>query len=237
MDVRIIEPDVSPMQIQGPKSPLVVAALFGDWAATLKYFRCRETSLGDIPVVLARTGWSGEIGYEIFLRDGSRGDDLWEAVMKAGKPHRIMPAGPSEIRSIEGGILSYGCDIIREDNPFTIGLDRLVDLEQETDFIGKQALKRIRAAGVTRRLVGVEMVGEPLRCSLEDPWPVFDGDQVTGRMTRAAYSPRLKKNLGFANVPVNRSNHGDRLKIRTPVGMVQGTVVPKPFITSSKTVT
>jgi glycine cleavage system aminomethyltransferase T len=234
MDVRIIEPDASPMQIQGPKAPLVVATLFGDWAATLGYYRCRETHLGDIPVVLARTGWSGEIGYEIFLRDGSRGDDLWEAVMAAGKPHRIAPAGPSEIRSIEGGILSYGCDITREDNPFTIGLDRLVDLEQETDFIGKQALERIRAAGVTRRLVGVEMDGEPLCCSLEDPWPVFDRDQVIGRMTRAAHSPRLEKNLGFANVPVDKSNRGDRFMVKTPVGMVQGTVVPRPFITSNK---
>ncbi len=236
MDVSIIEPDVSPMQVQGPKSPLVIAKLFGDWAKELKYYRCKEACLGDIPVVLARTGWSGEIGYEIFLRDGSRGDELWEAVMEAGKPHGIAPGGPSEIRTIEGGILSYGCDITREDNPFVIGLERLVDLEQETDFIGKQALKRIMAEGVKRRLVGVELDGEPLSFSLEDPWPVYEGDTVVGRMTRATYSPRLKKNIGFANVPTEKADLGTKLIVETPVGKVQATVVPKPFFAPKKTI-
>lgn len=235
MKVSITEPDVSPMQIQGPKSPLLMAALFGDWAKKLKYYRCREARLGDIPVVVARTGWSGEVGYEIFLRDGSRGDELWEAVMRAGKPHQIAPAGPSEIRSIEGGILSYGCDMTREDNPFVIGLERLIDLDQEADFIGKEALRKVRAEGVKRRLVGVELDCEPLSFSLEDPWPIHGGGQIIGRVTRAAYSPRLRKNIGFANVPVEKADFGMTFVVETPAGKTQGTVVPRPFFKSKTT--
>lgn len=236
MNVTITEPDVSPMQIQGPKSPPLMAALFGDWARELKYYRCKEARLGDIPVVVARTGWSGEVGYEIFLRDGGRGDELWEAVMRAGKPHHIAPAGPSEIRSIEGGILSYGCDMTREDNPFTIGLERLMDLDQEANFIGKEALRRIKAEEVKRCLVGVELDSEPLSLSLEDPWPIYGGDEIIGRVTRAAYSPRLQKNIGFANVPAEKAHLGMTFVVETPAGKAQGTVVPKPFIKSNKTI-
>ncbi|MEE9229940.1 MAG: glycine cleavage system protein T, partial [Acidobacteriota bacterium] len=99
MKVTITEPDVSPLQICGPKSPQVLKTLFGDWALELKYYRLKETDVNGIPVVLARTGWSGEINYEIYLRDGSRGDELWEMVIEAGKPHNIAPATPSTIRS------------------------------------------------------------------------------------------------------------------------------------------
>ncbi|MEE9231016.1 MAG: glycine cleavage T C-terminal barrel domain-containing protein [Acidobacteriota bacterium] len=234
MDITVTEPDVSPLQLQGPKSPLVARALFGDWAAELKYYHLKEATLNGIPVVLARTGWSGEIGFEIFLRDASRGNELWEAVMDAGRPHNIAPIGPSEIRSIEGGILSYGCDMTRADNPFVIGLDRLVDLDQEADFIGKEALRRIKAEGVKRRLVGVEIHCEPISLSLEDPWPVSQDGRVIGRMTRCAHSPRLEKNIGFANVPVEVSDIGTRLVVETPVGRAAATVVAWPFFLRSR---
>ncbi len=156
--------------------------------------------------------------------------------MEAGKPHSIAPGGPSEIRTIEGGILSYGCDITREDNPFVIGLERLVDLDQETDFIGKEALRRIKTEGVKRRLVGVELDCEPLSFSLEDPWPVYVGEKVIGRMTRAAHSPRLRKNIGFANVPAEKAALGTHFVVETPAGKAQATVVPRPFFKSKKTI-
>jgi aminomethyltransferase len=236
MRVDIQEPDVSPLQLQGPKSPKVAAELFGTWAVELAYYRLRETRLGDIPVVLARTGWSGEIGFEIYLRDGSRGEELWERVMAAGRPHGIAPIAPSTIRSVEGGILSYVSDITRADNPFTLGLDRLVDLDQEADFIGKAALQRIRVEGVARRLVGVEMAGEPLESSNPEFWPVRSADRAVGHVTRCVYSPGLKKNIGFVNVPAELGAIGTELDIDTGGETRTARVVPTPFVESKKAI-
>ncbi|HET7088469.1 MAG TPA: glycine cleavage system protein T, partial [Anaerolineae bacterium] len=157
MRVNIAEPDVSPMQVQGPKSKQVIQALFGDQVLELPYYTFLETKLDGIPVIVTRTGWSAEVGYEIYLRDGSRGVELWERVMEAGKPHNIKPTGPSDIRRIEAGILNYGADMTLENNPYEVGLGWLVDEDKEADYIGKQALRRIKAEGVKRKLVGVEI--------------------------------------------------------------------------------
>jgi aminomethyltransferase len=234
MNVTIVEPDVSPMQLQGPKAPQVAQALFGGWALDLAYYRLRETELEGIPIVLARTGWSGEIGYEIYLRDGRRGDELWEIVMSAGKPHHIAPIAPSTIRSVEGGILSYVSDITLEDNPFTLGFDRLVDLDMEADFIGKRALKKIKAEGVKRRLVGVEVDGAPLSGSNEAFWPVSHDGTILGRVTRCVHSPRLKKNIGFVNVPARHAGIGSKLTIEMSTRKADATVVRTPFIESRR---
>ncbi len=234
MQVAIEEPDVSPLQLQGPKSPDVAKALFGDWVLDLAYYELRETQLGDIPVVLARTGWSGEIGFEIYLRDGQRGDELWELVMAAGKPYNIAPATPSTIRSVEGAILSYVSDITRADNPFSIGLDRLVDLDQEADFIGKEALKRIQKQVVKRRLEGIEIGGEPLEGGNQHFWPVYAGDDVVGHVTRCVYSPQLDKNIGFVNVKAESAGVGNELSLDAPGGRRVAKVVPTPWVESKK---
>jgi aminomethyltransferase len=236
MRVEIREPDVSPLQLQGPRSPEVARALFGDWVLDLAYYRLRETHLEDIPVVLARTGWSGEIGYEIYLRDGRRGEDLWERVMAAGRPYDIAPIAPSTIRSVEGGILSYVSDIRREDDPFTLGFDRLVDLEQEADFIGKSALRRIAKEGPKRRLVGVELDGEPLAQANAEFWPVRDAQRVVGHVTRCVHSPRLERNVGFANVSAELAGTGSELGIDAPGGRRAARVVPTPFVESKRTI-
>jgi len=236
MQVEIREPDVSPLQLQGPRSPEVARALFGDWVLDLAYYRLRETQLDDIPVVLARTGWSGEIGYEIYLRDGGRGDELWERVMAAGRPCDIAPIAPSAIRSVEGGILSYVSDIRREDDPFTLGLDRLVDLGQQSDFVGKSALQRIAKEGPKRRLVGVEMDGEALAQANSDFWTVWGPDRAVGHVTRCVYSPRLQKNIGFANVPTRSAETDTELGIDAPDGRRMARVVPTPFIESRKAI-
>jgi aminomethyltransferase len=212
----------------------VAAALFGDWALDLVYYQLRETELDGIPVVLARTGWSGEIGYEIYLRDGRRGDELWERAMAAGAPYNIAPIAPSAIRSVEGGILSYASDITLNDNPFTLGLDRLVDLDQEADFIGKSALQRIAQQGVERRLVGIELAGDPLDASNPELWAVRDGEHLVGHVTRCLYSPQLKKNIGFANVPTDRSVIGTEFSIDATDGPRSARVVSFPFVESKK---
>ncbi|MDB9973053.1 glycine cleavage system protein T [Oceanospirillaceae bacterium] len=130
LDVHIGEPDVSPLQLQGPKSGEVMKALFGDDIADLKYYWLREYNLDGIPLIVSRTGWSSELGYELYLRDGSKGDLLWEKIMAAGKPFGIKPGHTSTIRRIEAGMLSYHADMDIHTNPYELGLDRLIDIDE-----------------------------------------------------------------------------------------------------------
>ena len=236
MDVEIDEPDVSPMQVQGPKSKAVVQALFGDDVLDLGYYYFFETEVDGIPVIVTRTGWSGEVGYEIYLRDGSRGVELWDRVMEAGEPHNIAATGPSDIRRIEAGILNHGIDMTLDTNPYEVGLGWLVDLEQEADFIGKEALRDIEAAGPRRKLVGVEIGGEALDLNMTT-WPVTSGGEQVGEITSAVYSSRLGKNIGYAMVPVELSALGTSLSVLTPESGQTGvgaTVVEKPFVDPTK---
>ncbi len=235
--VSIREPDVAPMQIQGPKSKEVIRTLFGDEVVDLRYYWCTETEVEGIPVVVSRTGWTGEVGYEIYLRDSSRGDDLWNAVEKAGEPHGIRAIAPSEARRIEAGIFNYGSDMRIEDTPFHVtGLERLVELDQEADFIGRQALERISSGGVDRKLVGVGIGGSPLseEGAVADFRPVErDGTQV-GRVTGAAWSPRLERNVGFAWVPIELAEAGTTLDVVVGERTVPATVQELPFVDPAK---
>ncbi|MBI2402454.1 MAG: glycine cleavage system protein T [Gemmatimonadetes bacterium] len=233
LDVTIREPDVSPMQIQGPKSKPVLEKLFGSRVLDMPYYHFFEAKLDGIPVIVTRTGWTGEVGYEIYLRDGSRGGELWDRVMDAGQPFGIAPTGPSDIRRIEAGILNYGIDMTLENNPYEVGLGWLVGLDQEADFIGKDALRRIKAAGVRRKLVGVEIEGPKLDLNMTR-WPVRNGRETTGFITSAVYSPRLKKNIGYAHVPVEHAALGTTLVADVPHGEAALTVVRKPFVDPEK---
>jgi len=232
--VNIAEPDVSPLQVQGPKAKDVVQALFGDAVTKLRYYWFLETKLDGIPVVVTRTGWTGEVGYEVYLRDGSRGNELWERIMDAGKPHHIRPTGPSDIRRVEAGILNWGADMTLENNVYEVGLDYLVDGDQRGDYIGRAALKRIKAAGVTQKLVGIEIDGERIEMNAV-PWRVKSGGDEMGRVTSAIWSPRLKKNIGYAMVPVAHSSPGTALRVKiSGIGERRATVVSKPFIDPNK---
>jgi aminomethyltransferase len=234
MKVNITEPDVSPIQVQGPKSKNVVQALFGEKALDIPYYYFFEAKLDGIPVIVTRTGWTGEVGYEIYLRDGSRGVELWERVMEAGKPHNIRPTGPSDIRRIEAGILNWGADILLEDTPYHVGLGWLVDEDKEADYMGKEALQRVKAEGVKRKLVGVEIAGERIAFN-PTKWPVLKDGKRIGHVTSAIHTPRLKKNIGYAMVPAEESQLGTELTVAIPeVGERTATVVKKPFIDPKK---
>jgi len=236
-DVAIREPDVSPMQVQGPKAVDVMADLFGEWVADLRYFRFRETELGGIPVVVSRTGWSSERGYEIFLRDGSRGSELWDKVAEAGKPYDIGPAAPNQIRRMEGGMVSWGTDCTLENNPYELDLGRLVKLDGGFDFVGKAALTRIAQEGVKRRMVGLSLDGTPMTGSNEDFWPVSAGAQRVGHVTSAVYSPRLEVNMAMAFVDLPHDAIGTRLSVETDHGRRTASVVELPFWDPEKAIT
>jgi aminomethyltransferase len=236
MDVTVREIDVAPVQIQGPNAKKVLTDLFGERVLEIPYYGLMQSELDGMDVVVSRTGYTGEVGYEIYLRDASEhGVKLWNRVLEAGRPHGLEVIGPCHIRRIEGGILAFGADMWYEHNPFEVGYHYtwMVDLEQEADFMGKDALKRIKAEGVKRKLVGVDIDGEPLGSYIDnemlDVFPVsVDGD-VVGKVTSACYSPRLEKNIGFAMLPIEHTELGAGLQVQTPVsGTVKATVVTMP---------
>jgi glycine cleavage system aminomethyltransferase T len=234
MDVTLGEPDVSPLQLQGPKSLAIMKALFGEDIGTLRYFWFREAELDGIPLVISRTGWSGELGYELYLRDASRGDELWERIMAAGKPFGLCAGHTSTIRRIEGGMLSYQADMDLNTNPFELGLDRLVDLDMEADFIGKAALQRIKAAGIQRKQVGLEIDGPPIEGTNTRFWSVYADAEGVGVITSAVYSPRLERNIALAMVGVEQAGRGTTLLARRDSEDYAAKVVDLPFIDPQK---
>ncbi|MFN8160578.1 MAG: glycine cleavage T C-terminal barrel domain-containing protein [Solirubrobacterales bacterium] len=218
LDVEISDPPVYPLQVQGPKAKDVIGALFGERVLEMPYYHCRQAELEGIPVVLGRTGWTGEIGYEIYLRDPNRGEELWDRVMEAGAEHRIRPIAPCEARRIEAGIFNYGSDITLGDNPFEVtGLERLVE-EQEGSYLGKEALERIRSEGVRRKLVGMEIEGDPLEWELTQFWPASHEGERVGHATIAIHSPGLERNIGYVWVPIGLAEPGTELELEPPAG-------------------
>ena len=236
LDVTIREPDVSPLQVQGPKSGQVMQALFGDGLADLRYFWLRELELDGIPLVVSRTGWSSELGYEIYLRDGARGNELWDRIMAAGAPYGLAPGHTSSIRRIEGAMLSYHADMDIGTNPYELGLERLVDLDMEANFIGKDALRRIRSEGVARKQVGLRIEGNPLPGPNTSFWPLRKDGEIIGKVTSAVHSPRLKHNIALAMAAVEHAALGTQLEVQTPTETLAARIVEKPFLDPRKTI-
>jgi glycine cleavage system aminomethyltransferase T len=244
LDVQIREPDVAPVQIQGPKSRDLMVDLFGEEILDLKYYWMAEYQLDGMDVVVSRTGYTGEVGFEIYLRNASRdGMKFWDTVLEAGKPHDLAVIGPSQIRRVEAGILSYGSDIALDNNlysdyhflnPYEVGLEYTVELDQEANFIGKEALKRIADEGVSRKVVGIELMGDPLVGYIEDYLQVVENGSQIGQVSSAFWSPRLKTNIGYALVPIEYADLGTELTVRKASGEVTARVVEKPFIDPKK---
>ncbi len=234
LNVNISEPDVSPLQLQGPTSKDIMVKLFGESIKDLKYYWFKEFDLDGIPLIVSRTGWSSEFGYELFLRDGSKGNDLYEKIMNAGKDHGLQPGHTSSIRRIEGGMLSYHADADIHTNPFELGFDRLVSLDNDIEFIGKAALKKIKAEGIKRKQVGLEINCEPLSGPNTTFWPIKKNNNGIGKVTSAVYSPRLKKNIALAMVNIKNSEIGTDLEVETNKGKFTAKIVEKPFYDPKK---
>jgi len=234
MDVQIGEPDVSPLQLQGPNSGLIMQELFGESIMDLKYYWLREVELDGIPMIVSRTGWSSELGYELYLRDGSKGDQLWERIMAAGKNHGLKPGHTSSIRRIEGGMLSYHADADNKTNPYELGFDRLVNLDMDADFIGKAALTRIKEEGAKRKQIGLIIDCDPLTGPNTTFWAIKQGGVEIGKVTSAVYSPRLKQNIALALVAADAAVLGAEVDVVTKAGVLKATVVERPFYDPKK---
>ena len=237
LNVKIIEPDASPLQLQGPNSGKIMQKLFGESIIELKYYWFKELELDGIPLIVSRTGWSSELGYELFLRDGSKGDLLWEKIMEAGKNLGLKPGHTSSIRRIEGAMLSYHADADINTNPYEVGLDRLVSLDSDINFIGKDALKKIKENGVKRKQVGLIIDCDPLKGPNTTFWKIKKNNKIVGKVTSAVYSPRLKKNIALAMISIEESEIGNILDIEVMNKTVKSTVVEKPFYDPKKKIT
>jgi glycine cleavage system aminomethyltransferase T len=241
LDVTIREADVGPVQIQGPKSGAVMVELFGTDVLEVPYYFLRRYELAGMQLLVSRTGYTSELGYEIYVLDASRhAEQLWDAVLEAGRPHGLQVIGPCHIRRIEGGMLAYGADMWLDTNPYEVGMgyDWMVDLEQKDDFIGKPALERIKQDGVKRKLAGVEIAGAGLGAyndgSMIDFFPVHHRGEDVGKVTSACHSPRLEKNIGYAMVPIELAALGTELQVDVAGDMRDAVVVQMPFIDPKK---
>jgi aminomethyltransferase len=235
LNVSIREADVAPLQVQGPKSKDLIRDLVGESIGDLKYYWWRRAEVRGIPVVVTRTGWTSEVGYELYLLDTARGTDLWEALMEAGRKYNVKPTGPSDIRRIEGAIFNWGADMTYENNAFEMGLERLVDFGLKDDqCISIAALRRIQQAGVSRRIAGVEFDGDPFPALNNTKWPASQGGKQVGKVTSAIYSPRLKKNIGYVWLPKQLASDGTQIDVATEWGNRGATVVPMPFVDPEK---
>ena len=235
LDVTIREADVAPLQVQGPKSRDLMAKLLGPEILDLRYYFWTESKIAGAPVVITRTGWTSEVGYEVYLTDTTKGLEVYEAIMEAGQEFGIRPTGPSDIRRIEGAIFNWGADMTYDNNPLEMGLERLVDWGlDDASSISMAALRSIKERGVRQSVNGLELDGDPFPELNNLKWPVVDAGERIGAVTSAIYSPRLERNIGFAWLPVERSTLGERVTVETEWGPRHGVVVEMPFVDPSK---
>ena len=236
LNVTIRELDVAPLQVQGPKSKDLMKDLLGDGILDLKYYFWRKAEIKGVPVVITRTGWTSEVGYEVYLLDPTKGSVIWDTLLEVGKKYNVKPTGPSDIRRVEGGILNWGADMTYENNAIQLGLERLVDFSLPEDAcISIGALKKIKAEGVKKKLVGVELDGDPFPALNNVKWTAKkDGGAAVGKVTSAIYSPRLKKNIGYCWLPTEMAKDGTKIKVETEWGARNATVVPMPFVDPDK---
>jgi len=229
-EVEIATPHVYPMQLQGPRSAEIMVDVFGEEILDLRYYWWMRSSVDGIEVVISRTGYSSELGYEVYLLGEARGGELWEILMTAGKPCGISPGSPNRIRRIEGGVLDYASDITPDENPLELGLDRLI--AWDTDFLGKAALEKVRDEGVRRRLIGLFLDGPALQKNNEHRWPVTSDGTKVGFVTNAVHSPRLDRNIAFAMIDVPFDANDTVLTVETVEGVRSAERTTLPFIAS-----
>lgn len=229
LDVKISEPDVSPMSIQGPKSADVVADVLGDWIRDLKYFWFKETTIEGIPIAVQRSGYSKQSGFEIYLCDGTKGTQLWNIFKEAGRPHDIGPGSPQTAERTESGLVSVGSDTDDHTNPFEVRLERYTDVDLDDEVVGMAALRAIKECGPERHQLGLILEGNdsaPLGFTWDD---IRKNGRKVGDMTNCIWSPRMKANIGYALISRNY-NVGDTVEILRNGTLVSAKLVDLPFL-------
>lgn len=228
LNVEVTEPDVSPLAIQGPKAEDVVASLLGEWVRDLRYFWFKDAEIEGIPLKVVRAGWSKQGGFELFLLDNTKGDQLWQLVKEAGKPFDIGPGYPNPSERTESGLLNWGIDTDEETNPFEVRMEKFVDLDVPDDVIGVQALRRIKQQGVKRHQLGIVLEGAEENEDQSIWLEIERENEVVGHMTHKAWSYRMKKMIGYALVSI-KAKPGDPVSVIKDGAEVNGMLTKLPF--------
>ena len=229
LDVNIIEPDASPLAVQGPKANDVVSSLFGDWVKELKSFSFKETSINKIPIILARSGWSKQGGFELYLKDRSKGTELWDLLKEAGKSWDIGPGYPNTTERIESGLLSWGGDTDDNTNPFEVRLGKYVDLNVPDEVIGIKALRKIKEEGPKRHQLGIILDNKEQFKSHGIWYDILKDGLKVGDMTCGIWSKRMEKNIGLALV-LRDACLGDKVTVIKNKEVLPGKLCELPFI-------
>jgi len=223
---EIDEIDVAPVQIQGPKAPALMADVFGEEVTKMKYYDMIHAEIAGCPCVISASGFSTELGYEIYLQDATKNaEKMWYTMLDAGLKHNLKVIAPGHHRRIEAGILSYGADFDIEVNPFECGQGWQVDLSKDA-FIGKAALAKIKADGVSHKLAGLLMGGDPIDWYMADFYHVLHKGELVGYCTSAWYSPTQGSNIALAMLPVDLTELGQELEVALPTKYSNTPTVP-----------
>ena len=221
LNVDICEPDVSPLAIQGPLADDLMADVFGEEIREVKFFHFKAFSFRGHMLNIARSGWSKQGGFEIYLDDTKLGGELWDAIWEKGKKYNIRAGCPNLIERVEAGLLSYGNDMNREDTPLEIGLEKYVSLDSEVEFIGKAALQEQRKIGIKKRLMGIEIDGLEMP-PITMPKEVLIEDENVGIITSAVFSPDYGGNIGFAMIKASNAHVGTEVLVDSEEGSRKG---------------
>ena len=206
MDVDVFEPDVSPLAVQGPKAEDLLAELLGEDIRAVRFFRFIEKSIAGTDVLIARSGWSGKGGFEIYLQDSAKGLEVWDTVFEAGEKYNIRAGCPNQIERMETGLLSYGSDMTLANSPAECGLNRFYSLGKKAEYLGRDALERIERQGVSQKLVNLRLaVNHPL--ALRSTWQVeLANGQPVGMVTSQSHSLQYRAVLAYAYLAIETVN-------------------------------
>jgi dimethylsulfoniopropionate demethylase len=231
LNVEINEPDVWPLSVQGPRATQVMVEVFGSRIREIKFFNFNWFDFEDSKQLIARSGYSKQGGFEIYLNGSKYGSRLWETIYEAGLKYNIRPGSPNIIERVEAGLLSYGNEMTIDDNPLECGLSDYCNFSDEIDYIGKKALRSIADKGLTKQMRGIRFVGKPMgACSI--PWPITSKktNKAIGKITSGIYSPRLKVNIGLSMVEKDHWDPGTEVYVHTENEQVlEGHVCNLPF--------
>ena len=228
-DVKIFEPDVDIMAIQGPKSFELMEKVFGDKIVNLKFFGFDYFEFGGDKHLIARSGWSKQGGYEIYVEHNVSGLKLYDHLFEIGKEFNIKPGCPNLIERIESGLLSYGNDIDNGDNPYECGFDKYINIESEVNFLGKEKLKKIKSEGIKKKLMGVMLDIDKI--SITGSLELSDqNNNIIGELRSACYSPHFKKVIGIAMMKKSHWNIDQKVKASINGDICSGKVCDLPFI-------
>ncbi|WP_170330029.1 dimethylsulfoniopropionate demethylase [Ruegeria arenilitoris] len=229
LDVLVDEPDVSPLAVQGPKADELMSRVFGDRVRDIRFFKFDMFEFQGRDLAVARSGYSKQGGFEIYVEGSEIGMPLWNALFAAGEDLQVRAGCPNLIERIEGGLLSYGNDMTDDNTPHECGLGKFCNTHTAIGCIGRDALLRVAKEGPVQQLRPIAIEGDAVP-PCDRPWPVFADGKRVGQVTSAAWSPDFATNVSIGMLRLSHWDAGTIVEVETPDGMRRATVQEKFWI-------